>query len=74
MYFNGTQGASFLESPLTDEEETDGMLATNAVERFANFSRDGIGKKGADKPFFHAVGLHKCVSNLLLMLTIEVFM
>ena len=25
-------------------------------------------KKGADKPFFHAVGLHKCVSNLLLML------
>ena len=33
VYFNGTQGASFLESPLTDEEETDGMLATNAWQR-----------------------------------------
>jgi iduronate 2-sulfatase len=57
--FNHTMGLSFMESPLSDEEETDGMLATNAVERFANFSRDGIGKKGANKPFFHSVGFHK---------------
>merc|ERR1719183_3302591 len=57
--FNHTMGLSFMESPLRDEEETDGMLATNAVERFQNFSRDGIGKKGADKPFFHSVGFHK---------------
>jgi arylsulfatase A-like enzyme len=57
--FNGTMGLSFYESPLPDAQQTDGMLATNAVLRFANFSRDGIGKKGANKPFFHAVGFHK---------------
>jgi len=57
--FNGTAGLSFMESPLSDEEETDGILATNAVERFANFSRDGVGKKGSNKPFFHSVGFHK---------------
>lgn len=27
------------------------MLATNTVERLANFSRDGIGKQGANKPY-----------------------
>ena len=57
--FNGTMGLSYYESPLPDEQQTDGILATNAIERFANFSRDGIGKKGANKPFFHAVGFHK---------------
>jgi iduronate 2-sulfatase len=57
--FNHTRGVSFLESPLSDEEQTDGILATYAIERFKNFSRDGIGKEGANKPFFHAVGFHK---------------
>eukprot|EP00928_Gymnodinium_smaydae_P090310 TRINITY_DN74136_c0_g1_i1.p1 TRINITY_DN74136_c0_g1~~TRINITY_DN74136_c0_g1_i1.p1 ORF type:complete len:575 (-),score=19.92 TRINITY_DN74136_c0_g1_i1:130-1791(-) len=57
--FDHKAGLSFMESPLTDEEQTDGMLATNAVERFAKFSRDGIGKKGANRPFFHSVGFHK---------------
>lgn len=57
--FNRTMGLSWMESPLEDEEETDGILATNAVQRFANFSRDGIGKKGANRPFFHSVGFHK---------------
>jgi hypothetical protein len=52
-------GLSFFESPLRDEEETDGMLATNTIERLANFSRDGIGKGGANKPFFLSTGLHK---------------
>jgi hypothetical protein len=41
--FNGTMGLSFMHSNLTDEEETDGMLATDTVQRLANFSRDGIG-------------------------------
>jgi iduronate 2-sulfatase/deleted-in-malignant-brain-tumors protein 1 len=57
--FNGTKGLSFLESPLSDDEQTDGMLAAYAIDRFKNFSRDGIGKKGSNKPFFHAVGFHK---------------
>ena len=35
-------GKSLLPIPLTDEETTDGMMATNAIERLANFSRDGI--------------------------------
>lgn len=55
--FDRTGGLSFMESPLRDEEQTDGILAANAVERFANFSRDGIGK--GDMPFFHSVGFHK---------------
>ena len=42
--FNGTMGLSWAESPLTDEEETDGMLATNGVERLAQFAREGVGK------------------------------
>ena len=48
-----------MESSLSDEQQTDGILATNAIKRLANFSRDGIGKKGAGRPFFQAVGLHK---------------
>lgn len=56
--FNGSQGPDWMRSPLTDEEQTDGQLATNTVERLANFSRDGIGKAGG-KPFFLAVGFHK---------------
>jgi hypothetical protein len=47
-----------MRSPLTDEEQTDGQLATNTVQRLANFSRDGIGK-GGGKPFFLATGFHK---------------
>jgi arylsulfatase A-like enzyme len=57
--YNGTMGLSYFESPLSDEQQTDGMLATNAVLRFRNFSRDGIGKEGGNRPFFHAVGFHK---------------
>ena len=56
--FDGQMGDSWQISPLTDEEQPDGMIATNAVERFVNFSRDGIGKAGG-KRFFHAVGFHK---------------
>ena len=57
--FNGTIGLSLLESPLSDEEQTDGMLATNTLERLANFSREGIGRPGANKPFFLSTGFHK---------------
>lgn len=57
--FNGTQGLSYLESPLPDEEQTDGLLATNAVQKLANFSERGVGAAGAGQPFFLAVGLHK---------------
>lgn len=57
-YFNGGAGLSWMRSPLTDEEQTDGQLATNTVQRLANFSRDGIGK-GGGKPFFLATGFHK---------------
>ena len=39
--FNHTMGLSLLESTLTDEEQTDGMITTNAMERLRNFSRDG---------------------------------
>ena len=51
--------ASFCESPLADEEEADGILATNTVERLRNFSAAGIGKAGANRPFFLSVGFHK---------------
>ena len=57
--FNKTMGLSFMESPLADEETTDGMIAANAVERLANFSQAGIGKRGANKPFFLSTGFHK---------------
>ena len=60
-------GLSFFESPLRDEEETDGMLATNTIERLANFSREGIGKAGGDKPFFLSTGLHKVSLHVLPM-------
>jgi arylsulfatase A-like enzyme len=50
---------SFAESALADDEETDGLLATNTVERLANFSRDGIGKPGVNWPFFLSTGFHK---------------
>jgi iduronate 2-sulfatase len=52
-------GLSFFESPLADEEETDGMLATDTVERLANFSVASIGKPGANRPFFLSTGFHK---------------
>lgn len=54
--FNRTMGLSFMESSLTDEEQTDGILAADTVQRLANFSRDGIGKAGANKPFFLSTG------------------
>ena len=41
------------------------MLATNTIERHANFSREGIGKQGANKPFFLSTGLHKVRLYLL---------
>jgi arylsulfatase A-like enzyme len=47
-----------MRSPLSDEEQTDGQLATDTVNRIANFSRAGIGKPGG-KPFFLATGFHK---------------
>ena len=63
QYFHGGPGVSYMESPLSDEEETDGMLATNTVERLANFSRDGIGKHGVNRPFFLSTGFHKPVGG-----------
>jgi len=51
-------GVDWLKSPLTDEEQTDGQLATSTVQRLANFSKVGIGK-GSGKPFFLATGFHK---------------
>jgi hypothetical protein len=57
-YFNGGQGLSWMKSPLSDEQQTDGQLATNTVDRLANFSRQGIGKREG-KPFFLATGFHK---------------
>jgi hypothetical protein len=56
--FNYSQGLSRMVSPLTDEEQPDGQIATYAIERFANFSREAVGKRGG-APFFHAVGFHK---------------
>jgi arylsulfatase A-like enzyme len=62
--FNGTMGLSFFESPLRDEEETDGILATNTVERLANFSKEEIGKPGADRPFFLSTVSMACSRHL----------
>eukprot|EP00658_Telonema_sp_P-2_P025178 TRINITY_DN20138_c0_g1_i1.p1 TRINITY_DN20138_c0_g1~~TRINITY_DN20138_c0_g1_i1.p1 ORF type:complete len:541 (-),score=105.76 TRINITY_DN20138_c0_g1_i1:398-2020(-) len=56
--FNRTMGVSWMESPLPDESTTDGILATDAIERLANLSSSGIGKPGG-APFFLSVGLHK---------------
>lgn len=56
--FNHTIGLSWMKSPLRDDQQTDGQIATNAVERLGNFSAAGIGKEGG-QPFFHAVGFHK---------------
>ena len=56
--FNGTQGPSWMMSPLSDEEQTDGQIATDTLHRLGNLSAAGIGK-GNDKPFFLATGFHK---------------
>ena len=56
--FNHTMGLSFDESPWEDEQQTDGMLATNAISRLEAFKASGIGGAGG-KPFFLAVGFHK---------------
>ena len=45
--FNRTQGPSWMRSPLSDAEQTDGQLATDAIKRLASFSAAGIGKPGA---------------------------
>ena len=55
--YNGTMGVSWVQSELSDEQTTDGILATDAVERIGQFSRAGLG--GAERPFFLSVGLHK---------------
>ena len=44
---------------ITDLEHPDGKIATFGVETISNFSRTGVGAKGAGKPFFLGVGLHK---------------
>ena len=63
-----TMGLSWMVSNLTDEELTDGILATGALKQMASFKARGIGVRGgtkgsnnssSTKPFFHAVGLHK---------------
>eukprot|EP01051_Picozoa_sp_SAG22_P002873 SAG22_NODE_133_length_18379_cov_34.571937_6_plen_205_part_00 len=43
----------------TDDEHPDGRIATWAVETLTDFARRGAGVKGADRPFFLGVGLHK---------------
>ena len=50
-----------MRSPLTDEQLPDGQLATDAIARFANMSKAGIGKnlEAGGRPFFSAVGFHK---------------
>lgn len=55
---NGTMGVSYVESALSDDDQTDGQLARNAVARLAEFAARGVGRRPG-KPFFHAVGLHK---------------
>ena len=53
-------GPDWVMSPLSDEQQTDGQLATNTIQRLANFSRDGIGRDDTNsKPFFLATGFHK---------------
>lgn len=56
--FNHTMGVSWAASPLSDEEETDGILASHGVDTLARFATHGIGKPGG-RPFFLSVGLHK---------------
>ena len=52
---------------VVEEEMSDGMIAAHAVQMLQRFANQSA-------PFFLAVGFHKCVSNLPLMLTIKVFM
>ena len=37
-YWNGTQGLDWMRSPLPDEQQTDGQIATDTVKRLVNFS------------------------------------
>ena len=57
--FNRTMGFSFMESDLTDDEQTDGMLAADAVKRLQEFEAHGFGSgdnsSSSSKPFFLAV-------------------
>eukprot|EP00051_Salpingoeca_urceolata_P028168 m.485386 g.485386 ORF g.485386 m.485386 type:complete len:530 (+) comp23798_c0_seq1:43-1632(+) len=55
--WNGTMGDSILQSNLTDNDLTDGQLASNAEQMLAKFSNQGLGR--GDNPFFMAVGFHK---------------
>lgn len=59
--FKGTTGDSWLPvQNITDEQEVDGLLATDAISRLQDFSQNSIGGASADeKPFFLAVGFHK---------------
>ncbi len=60
---NFTTGPSWAISPLSDEQQTDGQLATDAIARLADFKKRGIGDDAVDaKPFFLAVGcVRACV-------------
>ena len=61
---NHTSGPSSAESDLTDEQIPDGKIASWGVETLSQFGREGIGRKGANKPFFLAVGIHKVTTSL----------
>ena len=60
--FNFQMGLSYNESDLDDGQQTDGMLAADAIAKLADFRAAGIGigVGGRDhRPFFLAVGFHK---------------
>ena len=52
--FDGKMGLSFEVSNLSDEEQTDGILALNAIAKLK-----ALNKVKENKPFFLAVGFHK---------------
>ena len=49
--FNSSMGPSWMESPLPDDATTDGMLATDAVERLRKLAKAGVGKQGQPVAF-----------------------
>ena len=67
--FNGKMGLSFEVSSLSDEEQTDGMLATDAIQKLRSLATATDATKASEndrastptstKPFFLAVGFHK---------------
>lgn len=65
---NGTMGVSWMESPLTDDQQTDGQVAAHAVKTINEWAQRGIGVRAGGEqrdevqtPFMLAVGFHKCV-------------